>query len=126
MSFATRQSVTVTTIADGSATAYSGIVTGKLSQIRYVKDDTTPYTDGVDFVVTAETTGEILWDEDNVNADATRAPRQATHDTLGVAALFAAAGQAVLDKIALANDRVKIVIAAGGDTKTGTFYLIFE
>jgi len=32
----------------------------------------------------------------------------------------------VLDKIALANDRVKIVIAAGGDTKTGTFYLIFE
>jgi hypothetical protein len=126
MSYAARQSVTVTTIADGSAIAYSGIVTGKLSQIRYVKDGTTPYTDGVDFVVTSEATGEILWDEDNVNASATRAPRQATHDTLGVAAVFIAAGQAVLDKIALANDRVKIVIAAGGDTKTGVFHIVME
>ncbi len=123
MSYATRQVVAVTTIADGSATAYSGIVTGKLSQIRYVKTD---FSDGVDFVVTAEATGEILWDEDNVNASATRAPRQATHDTLGVASVFIAAGQAVLDKIALANDRVKIVIAAGGDTKTGTFHIVME
>ncbi len=123
MSYATRQVVTVTTIADGSATVYSGIVTGKLSHIRYVKTD---FSDGVDFVVTAEATGEILWDEDNVNASATRAPRQATHDTLGVASVFIAAGQAVLDKIALANDRVKIVIAAGGDTKTGTFHIVME
>ena len=68
----------------------------------------------------------IVTDSDSLGVNFTKAYRQATHDTLGVAALFAAAGQAVLDKIALANDRVKIVIAAGGDTKTGTFYLIFE
>lgn len=126
MSYAQREVVSVTTAVGGAATAYSGVVTGKVSQIRYVKDGTTPFTDGVDFVVTAEATGEILWDEDNVNASATRAPRQATHDTLGVAAVFIAAGQAVLDKIALANDRVKIVIAAGGDAKLGVFHILIE
>lgn len=38
----------------------------------------------------------------------------------------AAAGTAVLDKIALANGRVKIVIAGGGATKTGTFHIVME
>ena len=37
--------------------------------------------------------------------------------------LYAAAGLPVQDGILLANDRVKIVIAAGGDTKTGTFHI---
>lgn len=124
MSYVQRQSVTVTTIADGSATAYSTTISGLLSQIRYVKDGTTPYTDGVDFVISSEATGEILWDQDNVNASVTVAPRQDVHSTVGVASLFAAGGTAVQDKIALANDRVKIVIAAGGDTKTGVFHLV--
>ncbi len=123
MSYAARHAVSVTTAADGSATAYSPVVTGKLSQIRYVKTD---FADGSTFTITAEATGETLWSEAAVNASATRAPRQATHSTLGAAALYAAAGQAVLDKIALANDRVKIVIAAGGDTKTGVFHIVME
>ncbi|OGT54650.1 MAG: hypothetical protein A3E01_09870 [Gammaproteobacteria bacterium RIFCSPHIGHO2_12_FULL_63_22] len=118
-----RHAVTVTTASDGSATVYSPTVTGRLSQIRYVKTD---FSDGVDFNITAEATGETLWAEDNVNASATRAPRQATHGTDGVASLFAGAGTAVQAPIALANDRVKIVIAAGGDAKTGTFHFVFE
>lgn len=123
MSYARREVVTVTTAADGSATAYSGVVTGKISTIRYVKTD---FADGVDFTVTAEATGESIWAENDVNASATRAPRQATHSTAGAAALYAAGGAAVNDKITLANDRVKIVIASGGDTKTGTFHIILE
>jgi hypothetical protein len=99
------------------------VVTGKLSQIRYVKTD---FTDGVDFTITSEATGETLWTESNVNASATRAPRQATHSTAGVAAVFAAAGEAVLDKVALANDRVKIVIASGGNAKVGAFHIVME
>ena len=39
MSFIQRFEVAVTTIADGSATAYTPNFTGKLSQIRYVKTD---------------------------------------------------------------------------------------
>lgn len=123
MSYAERHTVTVTTAADGSATAYSPVVTGKLSQIRYVKTD---FAIGVDFTITSEATGETLWTEANVDASATRAPRQATHGTDGVAALYAAAGTAVNDKIALAKDRVKIVIANGGNAAIGTFHIIME
>lgn len=124
MSYAQRLVVAVTTIADGSATAYSdGPVTGKVSQIRYVKST---FSDGVDFTITSDATGETIWTESNVNATATRAPRQPTHDTAGAASLYAAGGAAVNDKIALANDRIKIVIAAGGDTKLGTFHFVIE
>lgn len=123
MSYAQRVAVTVTTAADGSATAYSDVLTGKLSQIRYVKTD---FANGSTFTITAEATGETLWTESNVDASATRAPRQATHSTAGAAALYAASGTAVNDKIALAIDRIKIVIAAGGDTKTGVFHFVLE
>ena len=115
--------MTVTTAADGSATAYSEVLTGKLSQIRYVKTD---FANGVDFTITAEATGETLWAQLDVNASVTVAPRQATHNTAGVAALYAAAGTAVNDLIALANDRIKIVIASGGNVTTGTFHIILE
>lgn len=123
MSYAQRLVVAVTTDGAGAATVFSPVVTGQLSQIRYVK---TNFAAGVDFTITAEATGETLWSELNVDVDATRAPRQATHSTAGVAALYAGAGTAVNDKISLANDRVKIVIAAGGAVTTGTFHLIIE
>ncbi len=123
MSFANRIAVTVTTDASGDAVAYTPVVTGKLSQIRYVKAD---FDAGVDFTVTAEATGETLWAQNDVNASATVAPRQPTHSTAGAAALYAAGGAAVLDKIALANDRIKIVVAQGGNAKSGTFHFILE
>ena len=55
-----------------------------------------------------------------------RAPRQATHGTDGTAALYAAAGTAVRDKIGAAEDRVKIVVSAGGNATTGTFHVVVE
>lgn len=122
MAYARRLTVAVTTAADGSATVYSDpIDSGLLSQIRYVKAD---FADGSTFTITAEATGETLWTESAVNASATRAPRQSTHSTAGAAALYAAGGAAVNDKIAIANDRVKIVIASGGANKTGTFHFV--
>jgi len=123
MSYAERHVVEVTTIADGSATAYSDTITGKISQIRYVKAD---FASGVDFTITSEATGETIWSQNDVNASATVAPRQPTHSTAGVAELFASGGTAVSDKIALANDRIKIVIASGGNVKTGTFHFVIE
>lgn len=121
MSFIQRLSVEVTTIADGSQTAYSPVITGKLSQIRYVKDAIAPFADGVGFTITSEATGETLWAEAAVNASATRAPRQASHTTAGVAA-----GAGILEPIALANDRAKIVIASGGNAKIGTFHFLVD
>ncbi len=119
MSFAQRRIVELTTAADGTVTGFTEVVTGLLSQIRYVKTD---FAAGVDFTITSEATGETLWTEADVNASVTKAPRQATHDAAGAASLYASGGEAVEDKIALARDRIKIVIAQGGDTKTGTFH----
>jgi hypothetical protein len=120
----TRTTVIVPTIADGSATVFSPIVSGKLVSITYTKDGSTPYDDTVDFTITNETTGLTLWSQSNVTATTTVAPRQATHTTAGVAALYASGGVAVLDDIILTQDRVKIVLAQGGDTKTGTFIIV--
>jgi hypothetical protein len=116
-----RFTVAVTTASNGAATAYTPVFTGKISTIRYVKGD---FDNGVDFSITAESTGETIWAEDNVNASKTVAPRQDTHTTAGVAALYAAGGSAVLDRIALVADRVKIVIASGGNVKSGTFHIV--
>lgn len=116
-----RASVSVTTIADGSATAYSEQIRGQLVLISYVKTD---FADGVDFTITNDTTGETLWTESNVNASAVRSVANPSYSTAGVAALYAAGGLAVNVPIFLCNDRVKIVIASGGDTKTGTFQIV--
>lgn len=115
--------VSVTTAADGTATAYSPYLSGYLHQIQYVK---TNYTDGVDFTITADLTGETIWTEANVNASVVKAPRQAIHTTAGVAALYAAGGTAVNDRIGLSRDRVKIVLAQGGNATTGSFTIIID
>ena len=121
MSYAERHDIAITTATGGGATGYSPVITGSINAIIYTKDD---FTDGVDFTITAEGTGQGLWTELNVNASKTVAPRQPTHDVVGVASLYAAAGEDVEDQIAIAKDRVKIVIAAGGNTKSGTFTVI--
>lgn len=122
-----RFKLTVTTAADGTVTAYSPRLTGGVHQIEYVKDPgANPYTDGVDFAITGEATGINLWTESNVNASAVRAPRQPTHTQVGAAALYAAGGTAVQDVIALANDRIKIVLAQGGNAKVGAFHILID
>lgn len=118
-----RFEVDVTTAADGSATAYSPYLSGYINDIQYVKTD---FADGVDFTITAEAAGRTIWAESDVNAAAIRAPRQPTHTTAGVASLYAATGTAVNDRIALGRDRVKIVIAAGGNAKSGSFVITVD
>ncbi len=118
-----RFKVAITTAADGSATAYTPRVAGKVQQIEYVKGN---FDDGVDFAITGEATGIGLWTESNVNDSAVRAPRQATHSQVGAALLYAAGGAAVAEPIGLASDRVEIVIAAGGNAKTGTFHVLID
>jgi hypothetical protein len=118
-----RHVVSVTTASDGSATAYSPYISGKIHAIHYLKTD---FTDGVDFTITAEATAETIWTEANVNAAKACFPRGATHSNAGVAALYASGGVAVNDKIALGRDRVKIAIASGGNAKTGAFHILVE
>ncbi len=109
--------------ASGDGTVYSPPVYGSLVSISYVKTD---YANGVDFVITTETTAETLWSELNVNASTTRYPRAAVSSTAGVAALYAAGGTAVQEKVSIAGDRVKIVVAQGGVSTSGAFHIVVD
>lgn len=115
-----RFKVPVTTDGSGNATVLSPRLAGKIHSISYVKDATNAYTDGVDFTMTCEETGENVWTQANVNASAVVYPRAPTHSQAGVASLYAATFP-VLDKVGIV-DRLKIVLAQGGAAKTGLFH----
>ena len=122
MSFARQESFTVTTASDGTVTAYSSkAYNGRIISVAYTKVD---YTNGVDFVVTTETTAQNVWTESDVDASATVAPRQATHDVVGAASLHVAAGEPIEDYIYLVNERLKVALSSGGSVKSGSFRLI--
>lgn len=118
-----RFSVTALTDGSGNATVYSPYLSGKIASMHYVKTD---YTDGVDFTITAEATGETLWTQSNVNAAASVYPRAPTNTQVGVASLYASGGTAINDLIRLGRDRVKIVIGSGGAAHTGAFIIVVE
>lgn len=124
-----RYIVEVETASDGTGTGYTGsVVNGKVVSVQYVKDGgADAYADGVDVIVSGEATGAIVWDEDNVNASCIRHVKAASYlNTSGAAMLFAAGGTAVPADVVIAGERIKIAIASGGDTKTGTFHIVTE
>ena len=102
-------------------THYSPWLSGFIESVEYVKAGSNPYTDGVDFTITSDVTGENIWTDTNVNASEVVRPRAATCSTAGVASLYAGSGTAVNDRIALGRDRVKIVLAQAGASKSGSF-----
>lgn len=118
-----RHEVTATTSAGGAATVYTPVVTGRVLSVQYVKAVSGGFSDGVDFDVTAERTGEVILDKDDVNASAIFYPRAAVHDTTGTAATLDGT-RAMRDAIHVAKDRIKIVVGSGGAVTTGTFYII--
>lgn len=119
-----RYKVTITTAADGTAIGYTPRIAGEVHQIEYVKDGSNGYANGVDFTITGEATGINLWTQNDVNASAVIAPRQATHSQAGVASLYATGGTAVQARVALSGDRVKIALAQGGSAKVGVFHVL--
>lgn len=120
-----RHVVPVVTEYPGDAEVFSPRLSGELVSIRYVKPGSGGFEDGVDFAITAEASGETLWAEEDVDASATRHPRAATHSTAGAATTYNGT-HGVLNKIALSQDRIKIVIANGGDDKSGTFHITLD
>lgn len=116
--------VAITTDASGDFTTYAGPFKGKVHQLRYVPHASTPLDTGADVTITGETSGQTIYAGVNIGTSAfTKAPRQPTHDTAGTALLYAAAGAAVADKIEVGGERIKVVVAQGGNTKSGKFYI---
>lgn len=121
MSYVERHTVAVTTESDGSATAYTPNITGRIHSVQYVKGN---FADTVDFTITTEKTAQNIWVDTNITASEVVFPRVPTHDTTGAASLYASGGEPVEDHLAIANERVKIVIATGGNATTGTFHIV--
>jgi hypothetical protein len=122
MGYAEAHTVAITTAGGGTATGYTPVVSGRIAAVIYTKTD---FANGVDFTITSEGTGQTIWTESDVNASKTVAPRQASHTTVGVAATYDGT-RAALVPVVVANERVKIAIAQGGATKTGSFVVIVE
>jgi len=116
-----RHIVAVTTDASGDATEYTPVVRGRIMAIRYVKTD---FADTVDFTITSEITGMDIWTEANVTASETVRPHDPVQQSTDGADLTYDGTYKVPAPVVIAEERVKIVVAAGGDTKTGTFHVL--
>lgn len=117
-----RETVTITTDASGDATSRTKPMCGLLQSIRYVAHGSTPFAAGVDFTITDDFTGAAILTVTDESGSATYYPRAAQVTVANAAALYAAAGQAVLDKIPILG-QIKIVVAQGGNAKIGTFHI---
>jgi hypothetical protein len=106
----------MTTVFDGSATAYSEYFNGDLLAIVYTKVD---FVDGSTFTITADVSGLGIWTETAVNASTDRAPSMPLHNQIG-----GAVGATIVRPVPLVRERIKIVIAGGGSAKSGTFRFI--
>lgn len=117
MSFPRSASVTATTDASGDATVYTEAIRGTLVGVTYTKTD---FANGVDFTITTETTLRNVWVDTDVNASESVYPRSQVQDSAG------ANIAGVYDSIRCINERIKVVVAQGGNTKTGTFTVVYE
>lgn len=126
MAFLQRIAFTLTVNASGAATVFSpDPVMGEIRQISYVPDGTNPLSTGAVLTITGEVSGTPLITITGIGTVAsTWSPRQAVHTAAGAAALYAAGGVAVLDRIALAGERIKIVISGGGVSMTGALSIV--
>jgi len=113
-----RDVVTVTTDSSGAATAYSSEpFCGHVLLVRYVKTD---FANGVDFTITTETTAQTIWTDTDINASETVRPRALCQGTDG-ANLTAEYHPPIC-----AKERIKVIIAQGGDTTSGTFTFVVD
>lgn len=122
----TTYAVAITVNTSGDGTGYTPDVNGYVESIRYVKPASGGYDNNVTLAVTGETTGAAILAlaAASMDASVTKNPRAAVHAVAdGAALLYAAGGAAVTDRLAIAGERIKLVVDAGGESKTGTFYV---
>lgn len=120
------QRIPIAVLTDGSGafTGYSDVVEGRILQVRYVPDGSTPLDTGADVTITGEQSGVSILAQSNIGTSAYAvAPRQATHDQAAAASLYAGSGEPVETEIVVGQERIKLVIAQGGAAKAGTFHI---
>lgn len=112
--------VSITTDAAGDFTGHTKVTNGFVRAVRFIDTD---LDDTADITVTCGASGAAIVTLTNQAATTTVAPQQATHSTAGAAALYAAGGTAVNAPIPVADETIKVVVAQGGNAKTGTLHI---
>jgi hypothetical protein len=103
---------TITTASDGSATVYLGSrLRGRVHAIKYIAGT---LDSGTDLVITGETTGVAIL-TDSPAASEWYYPRAFPNKVTD-----GDAGTVPSEDVHVLNERIKVVVAQGGDTLTGT------
>jgi len=109
--FVEKMTVALTTDASGDVVAYSGNVAyAKISDITITQGT---LEDNFSLLIEGETSGKLILNKADVTESETIAPRQSTHATDG------SSGEGE-DDIVIANERIKVTVAGGGNAKTGS------
>ncbi len=131
--YVNKSTVTATCNSGGNAIAYTPeVINGRILSIEYNVDGSNPYleptspTSGFNFTITTEVTTQNLWVETGITGAKTVAPRQSVSDTVGTATYYGGSPlEPVVDFIYVADERVKVVVANGGNLTTGSFTILW-
>ena len=120
-----RLATTITVNASGDGVGYIDPTgPGRVLAIRYVKDD---YVNNVTLAVTGEKTGIAILTlgAGAMDSTVTKYPRAAAHAVADGAALHYndESDEPVVVPIPVIDERIKLVVAAGGNGTSGTFYV---
>ena len=115
-----RYTVNVTTSALGAAVVYSPQCNGLIRTVEYVKPTSGGLDVATDIDIVADVSGAVIWTNDDLSASKVIHPLAQAQDNTGadIAGAYA--------HICLADERIKITVANGGDSLSGTFIFTIE
>jgi hypothetical protein len=123
MGFVQKFDVNVVTATGGTAVVYTPPAMGSVVSIQYIADTVAAFASTADFTVASEDTGVQYWRQDNVTASAQRYPLAPANTATGAAFVYSGS-HPVGVPYHIANERIKITIAQGGNTKAGRFVVL--
>jgi len=116
----TRVSVSVTTDESGDAVVYSPQCNGLIRTVEYVKPSSGGLDKATDIDIVADISGAVIWTNDDLAASQVIHPLAQAQDNTGADITGAYA------PICLADERIKITVANGGNAASGTFIFTIE
>lgn len=117
---------TIVVNASGDASVDLDPINGKIVSIQYTKASSGGYADGVDFVITNKRSGEVIWQEANVNASKIVYPQHTTNKPDGTTNPHGSNVTGIYDYFFLTDDIINIVVDEGGNVTTGDFTVVYE
>jgi len=107
----------ITTDAAGDYTGTTEVVSGKtINAVRFVNVDLAATSD---FTITENETGQTILTLTDQNGSTTKYPASSLQAAVGGSGLVG-----VYSRISIGHSAIKVVVAQGGDTKTGTIYFL--